>query len=561
MVQYLKNLEAKVKQYQLEIKQRDVEIIRLRGELKTLADKIGSLLTPGTQPSPVLESVTPSLFSAPKSTPKTFSREEPSQEPVQKEIDKKDISKKDIIAKDLVKKADEHIKALLAQEPDESVPTLEDILREAGEPLSSPVDEGIPAASETSEASEISETPAEDAVLTPSINFNAGQFLSAVLDGEEEADEIKCLLERLQTCESDQRRSVLLSITSVYWRMTTNMAKRMITENLSWEKRLCMRYGMLDEQLMAERMHVWEQLYLDRSRPKDTGVYYIDEWYEAIIRGEIRYSTIDEFALDGAKPDPKATGAQALAYEILTVPQMQRFCVGPRSNLVAILVQDYCMPTHDNPIVTRTWLSETMPQIAENDYKLFYRKYKGEELTVKPLFVICPGYGLLSGCWEPYSAGRKRDTGPRIPICMFPPRSSIRILLMGISDYRWEYAKADSMHYWMTEGLTGKWYAMFTRREQRKDLKEEFRDSYYHWIVNESRSIPRLDKRAREFLWHNCPFSDEVKKKLKGSALFGDLIELEEAKQRREQEELKEIERIKAEREMRKAKRLAQQQS
>ncbi len=160
---------------------------------------------------------------------------------------------------------------------------------------------------------------------------------------------------------------------------------------------------------------------------------------------------------------------------------------------------------------------------------------------------------------EPYTPGKKGDTGPRICLSVFPPRSSLKALILGVSDYRWEYAKADAMHYWLTEGMTGKWIALFNKKEQRKDLKAWFQDSFMLWVMSESRRIPKLEKRFREFFWHNLPFADEVKDKLRGGGMFGRLIELEETKKKREEEERIELERIKAEREARKAKRKAQQ--
>ena len=191
---------------------------------------------------------------------------------------------------------------------------------------------------------------------------------------------------------------------------------------------------------------------------------------------------------------------------------------------------------------------------------MFYRKHKGEEKIVKPLFIICPGYGQRSGCWEPWSPGKKGDTGPRICICAFPPRDSMRTLVEGVADYRWEFAKADAMHYWMTEGMTGKWISLFSRREQQKDLKVDYVNCYYHWVMNEARLIPRLDKKYRDFFWQNMPYSDVIKERVKKTMVFSQLIEQEEAKKKREEEEAKELERIKAEREARKAARLSQGQ-
>ncbi len=391
----------------------------------------------------------------------------------------------------------------------------------------------------------------------PSMNFEAGKFLSAVLEGEEEADEVKYLLEKLENCEQEERRPTLKSLTRLHWKMTNKMAFRLLGEGLPWEKRLFMRYGMLDDKLMKDRMDVWEVLYRDKSQPEDSGIYFIDEWFEEIARGRLKFSTIDEMALDGAKPNLDARGEEALRYELTSVPQMQRMCVGPRANEVTILMQEYCSPGRDNPIVNRDWLKKAVKHVEKCDCQIFQKKYKGEEVYLPPLFIICPGYGQRAGCWEPWSPGKKGRSKPRICICAFPPRSSMKTLLMGMSDLRWEYAKEDAMHYWMSEGLTGKWLGLFSTKEQRKDLKGYFQENYFLWVAYESRRIPKMERKFREFFWYNIPFSDEVKQTLKGGGLFARLIELEEAKKKREEEERQEMERIKAEREARKATRKA----
>ncbi len=523
IIQYIRSLEKKVKNYQQSLKERDKEIVNLRSKLSELIEEPYS----NEEYQQEQESEKTSLSQSNKSfTPK------------------KQVQPLEEKPRTFVKKA----KAGTDQRVKEAMASKEDQYQDAEDEqdFQSPQDQ--PETASTEQETEQQPTPPK-----PSMNFKPGKFLSAVLDGEEEADEVKSLLEQLDICDKDERRPIFQSLTKLHWNMIAKMGKRLAYENLPWEKRLFMRYGMLDEKLMEDRMDVWEQLYFDKSKPDDTCIYFIDEWFEEIARGTYKYSTIDEMALDGAKPDPNARGETALKYEVLSVPQMQRMCVGPRANTITILTQEYCQVGRDNPVVNRSWLPQALNQCIKCDHLMFYRKYKGDEFYVQPIFIVCPGYGQRSGCWEPWSPGQKGKSGPRICICAFPPRNSMKTLLQGLADYRWEYAKADAMHYWLSEGLTGKWLGLFSVKEQRKDLKGFFVDSYYHWVVHESRRIPKLDKKHREFFWHNIPFSDEIKQNLKGGGVFGRLIELEEAKKKREEEERQEIERIKAEREARRA--------
>lgn len=535
IIQYIKSLEQKVKTFQTTLKDRDEEIERLKNELIAVIKNEGAPTLPVSS-EPAIDEPKKTTFKPPlKVKPAGLDEDKP------KSFVKPAAVGTDAKIKETVRTAQPNMEIKPPKDEEPPVPDEEE------EPFEIPVEDA-------DEEQPVIEAPAP---FVPTINFQAGEFLNAVIEGEEEADEIKVSLARLAVAEPDKKRDVLMALTSTYWRMVDNMGKRLVRENLSWEKRLFLRYGMLDDKLMADRMDVWEQLYLDKSKPGDTGIYFMDEWLEAIARGELKYSTIDEFSLDGRKPDPNARGELALSYELKNIPQMQRMCVGARANQITILVQEYCTPGRDNPIVNRKWLPKAMEHVLNCDHTMFNRKYKGEDKVVQPYFIVCSGYGARSGCWEPWSPGQKGTTGPRLCISFLPPRSSMKTLLEGIADFRWEWAKADAMHYWLSEGLTGKWLALFSTKEQRKDLKQIFKEEYFHWVVNESRRIPKMDKKHRDFFWHNTPYSDKIKENLKGGGAFARMIELEEAKKKREEEERQELERIKAEREARKAARKA----
>lgn len=534
LIRYVKGLEAKLKQYKVELQKRDEELDVLRKQV--------SFLQTVQPPAPVAEAPQPQVEEPPTAT----AVEEPpkvddQQFTVPKKIKPVDTENKQ---KSFVKKADFGA--------DERVRQAEEAKQQS--PDEEPVEPIEEVAVEHDAVEE--ETAEEPQGFVPSINFESGAFLEAVLDGEEDADEMKSRLEQLLTCEKDQRRNILTSMSALHWQMIGKMGKRILS-GLSWEKRLFMRYGMLDERLMEDRMDVWEQLYMDKSKPEESGLFFMDEWLEEIARGNLKFSTIDEMSLGGRKPDHNAPGEVALGYELMNIENMQRMAVGARANLVSLCVQEYCQPSRDNPVLNRAWMKENLPQILHCDTKMFYRKRKGEEYEVDPLFIVSPGYGQNAGCWEPWSPGKKKDSGPRICLCVFPARNTKKAVLTGLAEYRWDYAKEDAMHYWLTEGLTGNWLQLFNKKEQRKDLKAIFVENFHLWVLYESRRIPKMEKRFREFFWFNIPFSDEIKEGLKGGGIFMKFIENEERKKQKEKEEAEEIERIKAEREKRKAARQA----
>lgn len=372
-------------------------------------------------------------------------------------------------------------------------------------------------------------------VLVP-YDFKPGRFMSAVLEGEseEEAAELREQMGQFLSCPEEEHFRVLQRMSTSHRLLTSKMAGRM-DPDLAWEKRLFIRYGMLDETLMPDRMHVWEALWNDKSRPEDTGIYFLDEWLDAVGSGSIPVSSADEATLGGEKQDREATGEKALYYETQSTQQMQRMSVGPRGNKVTILYQSYCFPGPDNPVINRRWLGEAMNYIRKCDTTLFGRHYKGEDVEVEPLFFVAPGYGDRGVCWEPYSPGHKGNTGPRLCLCAFPPRGSMKAVIMSLGDYRWEYAKADARQYWMVEGLTGDWLSLFKIKEQRLDLKAIFVNAYIQWVLKESQRIPVLERRFREFLWRKCPFNEEIKQNIRGSGVFLRLFELDDRLKERDE--------------------------
>ena len=388
--------------------------------------------------------------------------------------------------------------------------------------------------------------------------FEPGEFLEHVLEGEDEqeADMMRRLHQKAMECPPEEKRDTLNRMSSAFWTLVNSMSRRIGKEDLSWPKRLFLRFGLVEPSWCNEDL--LKTVYHETSKVGNTGVYYLDDWLEAIYRKEIRYSDIDEMALDGAKPNKDPDGETCVKYEMVNVPQMQRMVVGPRANLCAILTSDFCTPGRDNPVLIRPYVYETMKYLKPFDYTIYERKVKGEDIEVQPLVLILPGYGIRAACWEPWTAGRKK-TGPRFLVCFFPPRASVKCLVDAMSDYRWESAKAESMHYWLTEGLTGKFLALFTTKEQRQDMKALFRTNYMHWITNEPRRVPKMDKKLREWYYIQMPYTDDVKAPMRQGGLFMKLIEREMAKREREAKEKEELERIKAEREARKAARKAKQ--
>jgi len=551
-------LAKQVAAYKQALQQRDAEIaklrtvaVRLSTELKKLRNQPSADAPPqetatspdlGSQPPQRAGSSRKSLFSKPgRGSDSAVEQPETTAEPLAPTAAK--VDKKADVPETPLPKADAAPAADPLPEPELVAPAEAD---ESQAPESA--DEMTPEPEPEESPEELPPDPTP--VFVPNVvtppEYTVGQFLAAVLDGEPDAEEMKELLAQLDQATDETRFPVLQRIATLYRIMANTMLERADFDGMSWEKRMFLRYGMLDDKLMDDRLDVWNALLSDHSEPGDTGVYFVDEWAEAVYKGELKFSAIDEIALQGVKPDHSATGDKALGYEIVSLAQMQRMCVGPRGIKVPILMQEFCYPGPDNPVVNREWLLPALDYCKKCDKTLFQRTYKQEQVQVKPLFIISPGYGEKGACWEPYSPGKKGTTGPRICLSATPYRSSMNALVMGLAEYRWAYAKQDARQYWMTEGLTGDWMSLFKTKEMREDLSGRFIHSYILWVTKEAHRVPKLEKKFREFFWRVTPFSEEIKEGLKGCAVFNHMFELDQVLKQREEADRKAIAKAKA---------------
>ena len=80
--------------------------------------------------------------------------------------------------------------------------------------------------------------------------------------------------------------------------------------------------------------------------------------------------------------------------------------------------------------------------------------------------------------------------------------------------YYWS-AKEKAQHYWMEEGLTGRYYQWFTEKKMRGDVREAFIQDYILWITKESEGTQKLDKDVRGIFWRNIPFRQELRDRLR----------------------------------------------
>ncbi len=169
-------------------------------------------------------------------------------------------------------------------------------------------------------------------------------------------------------------------------------------------------------------------------------------------------------------------------------------------------------PLADNGGPTLTHLPQANSPAL--DAGLDERTFKGQTTRIVPHVLLLPTYGDFGICWEPFEQSNRATGKGRIAVPMFS-RELKTSVLYAIGDLRWQIAKEKAMHYWMEEGITGKYYQWFDAMKLRGDVKDFFIRDYVLWITKESQGMQKLDREVRGIFWRNFPVPQPIKDNLK----------------------------------------------
>jgi hypothetical protein len=199
--------------------------------------------------------------------------------------------------------------------------------------------------------------------------------------------------------------------------------------------------------------------------------------------------------------------------EFGSVRQMSKMCVGRQGNHFPILLKQYFRP-NIKEISTRENVINVMAQVEALDPGLFERTFKGQTARIVPHVLLLPNYGESGICWEPFERFNRASSRGRLAIPLFPKDLTYAVIA-ALADLRWQVAKEKAQHYWMEEGITGKYYQWFDEQKLRGDVKEYFIRDYLLWITKESQAMQKLDREVRGIFWRNLPFPQAIKDSLK----------------------------------------------
>lgn len=218
----------------------------------------------------------------------------------------------------------------------------------------------------------------------------------------------------------------------------------------------------------------------------------------------------DKAAQEGVS---SSLNTKTLESEFNTVRQMIKMVIGRQGNHIPFLMKQY-FRSNLRDIATRENVIMEFAAVEAIDEGLFKRTFKRQTNRIVPYVILVPGYGEKGICWEPFERFNRATSRGRIAVPLFPKDLKIAVI-SAAADLRWQIAKEKAQHYWMEEGLTGRYYQWFTEKKMRGDVREVFIQDYILWITKESEGTQKLDKDVRGIFWRNIPFRQELKDRLR----------------------------------------------
>lgn len=331
---------------------------------------------------------------------------------------------------------------------------------------------------------------------------------------------------------------------------------------------LFLNYGLLDETLMRqEQLEELVELENEKS-PGPCTVYRMKQWLTLIYTGK-KMPSKSEFDLDyeeyirSLRRTNEITEEEGikrlkdmearLDYEIQNMFKYNnRLVNGQILAFVPFLQESSFITGVRKAVVTGALVNEAIAEIKKTDYSIFYREefYDNEALNIKreyvmkevyPDIIIFPINGENAIMWQEIS-GRKRNTKGRFLVPGFTIKKMQDLLVKVLGRYHWEICRTIQGAAWNNikyKSLTSEYmdYIQFYRKNRelsqekkerlkaqiqksRNNSREVFTSDYEAWIQAESQGAVRLNKVTREILATYCPFSLEIREKLKNQPMF-----------------------------------------
>jgi len=327
--------------------------------------------------------------------------------------------------------------------------------------------------------------------------------------------------------------------------------------------KMFLNFGFLDVQLAGEEnTRSLYELCNHLENCNSEHVYTIYEWLKSIYDGKNEPSK-NEFDLDYSSSlrEQKRMGEitdkdeerlkndnwSKVVYEIENMFRSTNRATYGRITAFCPVINEFdLINPPEKMLLTVEKITNAINQIKSIDFSAFYQEIIFSDTEhgvpkemiqkeVLPDVILMPNAGSKSMMWQE-TAGSKRDTPARFIMPVLTVADEYEMMVELTGRYRWEICRKIQGMRWndITErSLTSEYcdYLQFFKKNH--DLSQETRESvrlalvkaknnyrevfvrdYLNWIRFEALGSFRLNKVAREILFHYCPFSKELRAKM-----------------------------------------------
>ncbi len=385
-----------------------------------------------------------------------------------------------------------------------------------------------------------------------------------------------------------QIRKLRRDITTVFFELYEAVLKRVTAEdNHNKLLHMFLTYAYVDEKLLSpENLWTLYEISDKASSSDELSVFTMKNWLQLIYKKK-KDPSVNEFSMDyfdvfremrkhgeisdkdKAKYDNNIDGRLSFEINNMFKPN-HRLCSPYLGTYFPILYDDVVIKNLDKALVTPEKIDKAIQKILKVDFTAFHREIsyfnmkKGIEKecimqSVKPDIILMPIYGATAIMWQEIS-GRVRNTPGRFIIPIFTNGNLDDMVVKLIGEFRWELCKTMMGLAWndiTIKSLTSEYMDYLQFFKKNRDISEEVKEKIKHqikkyrnisrdifasdysvWVNYESHGTIRLNKLTRDILYKHCPFSKEIREKLKNHPSFSSAANLFENRRTKQARDL-----------------------
>lgn len=373
----------------------------------------------------------------------------------------------------------------------------------------------------------------------------------------------------------DASRKLRLMITKLFYQIYEKAFFRSLKDSsVPKVVKMFFNFGYVDEQLAGLENAAYLYSIVDKlPTAPDKGVYTIYEWLRAIYTGK-KTPSRNEFDTDylAHLHELRMTGKitveeekrlqdnreKQVLFEMQSMfPPVNKISFGRIISFCPLFSEHNILKDLPTTLVTAQKVEDTFKQIRSVDFSAYYRDTVyanptlgiGKEnvsVEVLPDIILMPNVGTRGVMWQEIE-GKKRTTPARMMVSIFQMEDLTNVLVRLTGEFRWEMCKRIQGARWndiSEASLTSEYfdYIQFYRKNRdlsadakdkiklamqkaKNSFKEMFIRDYISWILFEGTGSPRLNKVARAILFNYCPFSREIRTKLKANPLYKETMD------------------------------------